>query len=53
MKIDVQTPKFCPDNCPNAELERLVSLPPLERKIWTCKNARVCGYIYERVKEEN
>lgn len=48
MKIDVQTPAFCPDNCPAAELERL-DLLSMDGKVrmWTCKNENVCMNAYE------
>ena len=58
MKLDVNTPDFCPDNCPNFEFTqndvcRIAKIGFITTKKWGCKKEDDCKRIYDLLKENN
>ena len=52
MKLDINTPDFCPDNCPNFEFTqndvcRIAKIGFITTKNWGCNKEDECKRIYD------
>lgn len=55
MKVNVNTPEFCPDNCRFAqiEVEKLYSGDLPNATLYKCSNEGLCRALYKHLKENH